>query len=108
FEHVNAAAATAAVTLTGSAAANRLTGGAGADRLTGGRGGDALTGGAGADRFVFASLADSGFAGFDQITDFTHLSDRIDLSAIDARAGGANNAFSFIGGAAVSAKGQLR
>lgn len=108
FEHVNAAAATATVTLTGNAAANRLTGGAGADRLTGGQGADTLTGGAGADRFVFVSLGDSGFAGFDQITDFTHLADRIDLSAIDARAGGANNAFTFIGGAAFSANGQLR
>ena len=108
FEHINAAASTATVTLTGNAGANRLTGGAAADRLTGGQGADTLTGGAGADRFVFTSLADTGFAGFDQITDFAHLVDRIDLSAIDARAGGANNAFTFIGGAAFSANGQLR
>lgn len=108
FEHVNAAAATATVTLTGSTGANALTGGSAADRLTGGRGTDTLTGGAGADRFVFASTADSSLADPDLITDFTHLVDRIDLSAIDARAGGSNNAFSFIGGAAFSANGQLR
>lgn len=108
FEHVDAATALSAVTLTGSALANHLTGGAGNDRLTGGKGADSLTGGAGADRFVFATLADSTLAAPDQITDFTHLVDRIDLSAIDARAGGSNNAFSFIGGAAFSANGQLR
>lgn len=108
FEHINAAAALAVVTLTGNAAANRLTGGAAADRLTGGAGADTLAGGGGADRFVFASLTDSSLTATDQITDFTHLVDRIDLSAIDARVGGSNNAFSFIGGAAFSANGQLR
>jgi VCBS repeat-containing protein len=108
FEHVNAAGSAAAVVLTGSAGANRITGGAAADRLTGGKGADILTGGAGADRFVFTSLADSSPAMADRTVDFAHLIDRIDLSAIDARAGGLDNAFSFIAGAAFSANGQLR
>lgn len=108
IENVDASAATAVVTLTGSTLANTLTGGGGSDRLTGGRGADVLTGGAGADRFVFASLDDSRAATRDTITDLQHGSDRIDLSAIDAISGGSNNAFKWIGAAAFSAAGQLR
>ena len=83
---------------------------AGADVLNGGSGRDILTGGADADRFVFSSAADTAVGQADRITDFSSAQgDLIDLSAIDAIAGGANNAFTFIGSAAFSnVAGQLR
>jgi len=94
--------------LSGNAGADTLDGGAGADRLTGGLGADLLIGGAGADRFVFASPADSTAAAADVISDFVHGSDKLDLTGIDAVAGGSNNAFRWIGAAGFSAAGQLR
>lgn len=79
---------------------NSLSGNAGGDTLTGGLGGDELSGGPGADHFIFDTRFDSGRTGStrDVITDFSHLSDEIDLSAIDAvpKSGG-NQAFDFIG-----------
>lgn len=87
---------------------NLLSGGIGNDLLQGGRGADAMWGGGGADRFVFTAVADSAAAMGDQIGDFTSGVDKLDLTTIDAIAGGANNAFAFIGGAAFSAAGQLR
>ena len=108
FENIDASAALAAVVLSGSTGANSLTGGAGADVITGRGGADLLTGNAGADRFVFLSAADSTVLAADSITDFVAGEDRIDLSAIDAIRGGANNAFSWIADAAFSAAGQLR
>jgi len=82
--------------LTGNAGADNLLGGAGADTLTGGAGDDLLRGDNGTDRFVFTSLGD----GADTIQDFalstTSQPDRIDLSAIDAVPGGADNAFAFV------------
>lgn len=105
FENVDGTYATQGLTLTGSNDANILFGGTVADRITGGLGADVLYGNGGADRFVFRSLAE---ATGDEIGDFTHGSDRIDVSAIDAVTGGSNNAFSFIGGAAFSRAGQLR
>jgi VCBS repeat-containing protein len=108
FESVDASAALTSVTLRGGAGMNALAGGLGDDLLQGGRGADALTGGAGVDRFVFTAVADSAAGAADQISDFTSGSDRLDLTAIDAIAGGTKNAFSFIGGAAFSAAGQLR
>jgi len=64
---LNAAAAVAAVTLTGNAGADILTGsatiastidgGAGGDTITGGAAADTITGGAGTDTFVFSSAA---------------------------------------------------
>ena len=108
FENIDASAALAAVVLSGSAGANSLTGGAGADVITGRAGADLLTGNAGADRFVFLSAADSTALAADSITDFVAGADRIDLAAIDAIRGGANNAFSWIADAAFSAAGQLR
>jgi Ca2+-binding RTX toxin-like protein len=87
---------------------DRLNGGAGADRLTGGLGLDVLIGGAGADRFVFASTADSGFGAAGQISEFADGSDKMDLGAIDAIAGGANTAFRYIASAAFTVAGQLR
>lgn len=102
-------------TLTGSSTANVLTGGAGADRLTGGGGADVLFGGVGDDVFNYASLLDSGpsASASDIIRDFQGAGiaggDLIDLSAIDAIAGGRDNAFAFIGSAAFShVSGQLR
>jgi len=108
FENIDASAALAAVVLSGSAGANSLTGGAGADVITGRGGADGLSGNAGADRFVFLSSADSTALAADSITDFVAGADRIDLAAIDAIRGGANNAFTWIADAAFSAAGQLR
>jgi Ca2+-binding RTX toxin-like protein len=85
--------------LTGDNNANVLIGGDGNDILVGGFGSDMLTGSAGADTFVFSSTADSSatLALSDVITDFVHGTDKIDLSAIDAVAGGADDAFVFAG-----------
>lgn len=105
FEHVDATHATASVSLTGSAGANILAGGSAGDRLTGGLGADVLIGNGGADRFVYRSLAET--LG-DEIAEFAHGQDRIDLSAIDAITGGTNNSFAFIGGAGFARAGQLR
>ncbi|MEQ1717959.1 MAG: calcium-binding protein [Hyphomicrobium sp.] len=110
-------------TLTGGAGVDKLTGGLGVDSLSGGDGKDLLTGGdgndtlnggllrdamsggTGADKFVFSVAADMGKTALtrDTISDFTHnttlaLSDRIDLSAIDASTKIAgNNAFTWAG-----------
>lgn len=94
-----------------SAGNDTLYGEGGDDTLFGGAGVDLLFGGAGADLFRFVS-GDSGTttATADRIRDFAQAQgDRIDLSAIDAIAGGADNGFSFIGSAAFSnVAGQLR
>ena len=71
-------------TLNGGAGADTLIGGAGNDTLVGGSGADILTGGLDADRYVFSALGDSAPGAPDSITDFTHGTDLIDLSAIDA------------------------
>ena len=70
--------------LIGSNGNDTLTGGSHNDTIIGSGGGDTLTGGSGNDTFVFRALADSqpGAGHFDTITDFTHNSDYIDLSAI--------------------------
>jgi len=80
-----------------------LLGGPGKDRIDGGTGTDSLRGGPGADIFVFGA-GSSTVAHPDTIGDFER-GDRIDLSAIDARPGGADNAFSFIGSRAFSGSG---
>jgi Ca2+-binding RTX toxin-like protein len=83
---------------------------AGNDTIRGGAGADNMTGGLGNDVFVYggtlvgsgstSTLADSGptAATRDTITDFVHLSDVINLSAIDARLFGqfGNQAFAFV------------
>jgi Ca2+-binding RTX toxin-like protein len=80
-------------------------GGAGADFIDGGAGLDSLFGGSGHDTFYFSSSND---AKGDSILDFVHGSDRIDLSKIDAVAGGAtNDMFSFIEAGAFTKAGQL-
>lgn len=95
--------------LTGSSGANRLEGGAGHDTLQGGAGVDTLIGGEGADVFLIASPADAGNGSSrDWILDFS-ATDRLDLSAIDARSDQiGNQAFIWIGSAAFTALGQLR
>ena len=96
--------------LFGNAGVDSLFGLGGNDKLIGGTGRDVLVGGPGNDLFDFNTTAetDTTTTTRDQITDFTHLSDTIDLSTIDAIAGGANDAFNFIGTAAFTAAGQAR
>jgi Ca2+-binding RTX toxin-like protein len=87
-----------------------IRGSAGEDSLIAGLGQDRISGGAGADLFIFKALADSGLgaATRDRISDFQRGLDDIDLSAIDARPGGVDNAFRFIGAQAFTAAGQVR
>ncbi len=95
--------------LTGNGLANLISGGkgndvlrglGGNDRLVGGPGKDLMTGGAGADIFRFTKTADSVVGtGRDAIADFDAggagtTVDKIDLSAIDAKTGPGNQAFS--------------
>ena len=94
-------------TLDGGAGNDTLNGGAGADTLIGGGGRDVMTGGADADTFVFTANTQSSTDAStrDIITDFLVGSDRVDLSGIDAdTAAAGNNAFSFIGTAAFTAR----
>lgn len=86
--------------LNGAAGNDTLNGGTGNDTLNGGAGKDALTGGAGSDRFVFSSLSHSTPANPDVIYGFdapgAAAGDRIDVSALDAKAGvSGNQAFTF-------------
>jgi Ca2+-binding RTX toxin-like protein len=85
---------------------DELFGGRGNDWLIGGLNGtlwDTMSGGGGNDRFVFRSEAESppGFIPRDLILDFEGAGqaggDRIDLTRIDAIAGGGDNAFHFGG-----------
>src|SRR5262249_52278085 len=96
-------------TLVGLSGDDTLDSGAGKDTLRGGAGKDRLTGGAGNDVFDFDAIAEStvGASGREIIADFS-AGDRINLATIDAIAGGNNNAFAFIGGAAFSGLGQVR
>lgn len=87
-------------TLNGSPFGDILYGFAGDDTIIGGGGRDELNGGADSDSFVFLALTDStkGKGGRDSILDFSRgEGDKIDLSAIDARKGGGDNDFKFIG-----------
>jgi Ca2+-binding RTX toxin-like protein len=88
-----------------------LAGGNNADRITGGLGADILSGNAGSDRFIYTDIAQSTLAvgGRDTITDFNEFAaDRLDLSAIDAIAGGVDNAFVFVGAGGFTGLGQVR
>jgi len=81
----NATGGSGADTITGNSASNTLSGGGGADTLTGGLSGDILIGGTGADIFNFDSTSEVSSGSYaDVITDFTHGTDYIDLSGIDA------------------------
>ena len=98
--------------IVGGSGDDTIYGGAGDDIVNGGAGGDMLFGGTGADMFVFGNAVDSsgGFDSGDWIRDFdASAGDRIDLSAIDAVAGGGDDAFTFIGTDAFGGvAGQLR
>lgn len=105
--------------LAGGERGDRLFGGAGDDRLQGGGGTDYLDGGDGSDIFVFTAAADSTGIALrsdgrkllpDTIDHFDSGTDVIDLSAVDAVAGGeTNEAFAFIGtGAFTHQAGELR
>ncbi len=104
--------------LTGSNFDDRLTGNGANNVLTGGIGRDFLTSGGLFDHDIFdynsTSESQPGFLlKRDVITDFRGLGaavgDQIDLTDIDANAGLAGNqAFTYIGGAAFTAAGQLR
>lgn len=100
----------------GSAAADTFRGDGLANLFRGLGGKDHATGAAGADRFDYDSVGDSpwtsGRTACDVITDFTHLSDRLDLSTIDARAATSaiNDTFTFLAarGTTFDAAGQVR
>lgn len=97
--------------LSGEGGDDAIFGEGGADEIVGGFGADALFGGGGRDRFVYEAPSDSRRALVDEIGDFSRAErDRIDLKAIDARAGSPrDDAFRFIGEAAFGGrKGQLR
>jgi serralysin len=98
--------------ITGNSASNALFGGAGDDRLAGGDGVDRLHGGAGKDTFVGevnATLTSTrhGDLSVDIIVDFTSGEDKIDLSAIDAILGGADDKFTFVGSRSGNGAGEL-
>ncbi len=104
--------------LEGGADNDRMYGGDGDDRLAGGTGSDTLNGGTGNDTFTYSAsdvvATGDARAAADQIIGF-HVRlnpavelDRIDLRAIDAIEGGADDAFTFIGSGAFTAAGQLR
>lgn len=83
-------------TIYGGAGDDRIVGGMGNDTIYGGNGRDTLWGCQGADVFAYASITDSLISARDVIKDFD-FHDVIDLSAIDAIAGGGDDAFTFIG-----------
>jgi len=83
-------------TIYGGAGNDRIVGGMGNDTIYGGSGRDTLWGCPGADVFAYASVSDSPVSARDSIKDFD-FADVINLSAIDAVAGGADDAFTFIG-----------
>lgn len=72
----------------GNGADNVITGNGKSNVITGGGGGDILAGGLGGDTFDFNAAKEStGARTHDLIKDFKHLTDRIDVSDIDADTG---------------------
>jgi Ca2+-binding RTX toxin-like protein len=100
--------------LFGGRANDTLKGGAQNDTLHGNFGADLLTGGGGADTFLYHESGESTTGSVDQILDFAHGSDKLDLSKIDANTLAAGNqAFTWIGasaftGSGAASAGQLR
>ena len=83
--------------LVGGDGDDNLTGGDGYDILIGGLGRDVLSGGADADIFRFEAVAESTPTERDFIRDFSSAEgDKIDLSMIDAIAGGSDDAFTIV------------
>ena len=97
--------------IVGSRAADTFKGDAGANWFMGGDGKDLYTGGGGRDTFDFNTVNDSrvGASARDVITDFTHGTDKIDLSGIDAdTTKPGDQAFHWVGSAAFTgAPGEL-
>ena len=77
---------TAAINLGGAAANNVLIGNDGANLIAGLGGRDIMRGGLGVDTFKYFFNTDTGKTALtrDLIQDFTHLTDKIDISAMDA------------------------
>jgi Ca2+-binding RTX toxin-like protein len=102
--------------VTGSALPNRLSGEKGDDELKGegsndvligGLGSDNLTGGSEVDSFVYMKIDDSTPTAPDTIIDFDPLTEKMNLSAIDASTLiKGNNAFLFNGGSAIGTSTQ--
>ena len=98
---------------TGNALGNTIIGNTAANIITGGLGHDVMTGGLGRDVFDFNLITETTkvAATRDFITDFTHLTDRVDLSTIDSNTKVAGNqAFAFLvakGAAFTGIAGQL-
>lgn len=105
-------------TIVGTAQSDTLTGGdgddvirglGGKDRILGGDGADTLSGGGADDVFVYRSASESRTGSVDTITDFTRLHDTLDVSRVDAIAGGDDDAFTWRGGSAFTGTaGELR
>jgi serralysin len=97
-------------TLVGGDGNDSLIGGFGnTDRLTGGKDADELRGDRGVDLYIYLSVRDSLVdpSKRDLIEEFIGADgDKIDLSAIDARDGGKDNAFVFVA-AFTGQRGQL-
>jgi Ca2+-binding RTX toxin-like protein len=92
----------------GGSAGDTITGSSNADWIFGSGGADTLRGGPGGDTFYYDDVSQSTPAAGDTILDFA-AGDRIDVSGIDAINGGANDAFTFLGGAAfTNHAGELR
>jgi serralysin len=95
--------------LSGNAKVNAIDGGEGDDSIAGGGDADALTGGAGNDLFIFASTGDSTSADRDSISDYEDGTDKIDVSAIDAKSSTtSDDSFTFRGTSAFNGAGQIR
>ena len=97
-------------TFLGGSGNDTLLGGGGADVIAGQGGTDSLTGGLDADLFTFDDLTEMGTgAARDVITDFAHGIDVIRLTLLDADLNTpGDQSFSFIGGGAFTAAGQVR
>jgi RTX calcium-binding nonapeptide repeat (4 copies) len=85
--------------LIGMSLNDKLNGGDGEDILTGGKGKDTLTGGLNNDTFDFNSTLETRVGQGDLIKDYRAAADldHIDLKDIDAKVGGADNKFVFVG-----------
>lgn len=96
--------------LNGNGGNDTIFGGAGNDSIIGGSGSDFLFGGGGSDSFNFRSASQSSPGNRDIIGDFSAGSDKIDLSAIDGKAGIAGNqSLAYIGTSSFHhVKGELR
>ncbi|WP_118135078.1 M10 family metallopeptidase C-terminal domain-containing protein [Oceanicella sp. SM1341] len=88
--------------LSGGAGDDRIYGNDGIDRLVGGLGADVLGGGGGADRFIYRDTVESTADAPDLVRDFRRGEDVFDFQRLDAVAGGGQDDFTWIGGAAFS------